>query len=279
MKRALKITFVLIIIAALVLGILWLVARHHAEKTGSMPPTFREFFSLPTKSPSPTQTTPSELPGDFTSDGDTTDTTTTGGIGGINGAFTNGTIIPGAGSGVSVSGGIVPGFGGVGSGTGTSGNGITPISYQPVSLDNNCSEADTHIAFTADELSELNDLSTQFYSIAQNLHSDADVASAQAAYDSFKIQDDQLTELNTYCANHIAAITDPQLKRRVATPFWNDTSMVKTFFNGDPTLEGTGNGGGVGTYYSVSDEAYNETRPNVANASTALERFLRLSLW
>lgn len=277
MKRALKITLALIAIAALVLGILWLLARHQAEKAGNTPPTFREFFSLPTKSPSPVPTPPAELPGNFTNDGASD---TTGGIGGINGAFTNGTIIPGGGSGVGISAGTIPGFGGVGSsGTGTTGTGIIPISYQPVSNTDNCSEADTHIAFTADELAELNDLSTQFYSIAQNLHSDADVASAQAAYDSFKIQDDQLTELNKYCSDHVALISDPQLKRRVATPFWNDTSMVSTYFVGNPNTEGTGNGGDTATYYSVSDEAYNETRPNVANASTALERFLRLSLW
>jgi hypothetical protein len=144
-----------------------------------------------------------------------------------------------------------------------------------------CTEADTHIAFTAEELAQLDTLSRQFYALAPTLHSDADVSSAQSAYDSFALQLSQVQELTAYARAQTPKLTDPQLKRRVATPFWNERDMVATLFPGDPDIETKHCGGehcSVTVYYADSEDE-NMNKEEVQLARALLERYLRPSLW
>src|SRR6202012_388376 len=95
-----------------------------------------------------------------------------------------------------------------------------------------CSQEDTTIDFTPDEIAELNELQNRFYTIAQTLHTDADVDTQVANHDAFAVKADQVTELYNYCESKLPAITDPHLQSHVATPFWhtdNDTLSLINF--------------------------------------------------
>jgi hypothetical protein len=333
MKRALKIVLILIFITAVVLLVFWLLARHKAVQTGTNSPSFKDFFTHSGTAGEVQNQNPDESQGSFTGTG--TDNGTNDGAPGENGAatmstFTNGTISPiggigGVGVGVDGIGGIgvggiglsIPGsdggviFGGDGTNDGDGNTNTTPTGTPADALPSvaSCTEAETHIEFSPTDLARLQTLAKQFYSLATTLHSDADVASAQAAYDSFHLQDEQLNELIAYAQAH--QIKDPTLNKRVATPFWEDDSALPIFIgsndthhalgifgdinygNGNPDIRSDGlhcgidgdNGGAdecnVAPGYSNSLEDNLARRPSepIWRAENLLEYLLAASLW
>jgi hypothetical protein len=91
-----------------------------------------------------------------------------------------------------------------------------------------CGDADNNITFTPEEQAELNELQNRFYTIAQTLHTDADVETELANHDAFAIKADQVTELYNYCEEQLPTINatarqagDPRMTLHVATPFWH----------------------------------------------------------
>lgn len=112
-------------------------------------------------------------------------------------------------------------------GGGDNGNPIgTGTTNEPV-----CSQEDTNIVFTADELAQLKELQNRFYTIAQTLHTDADVDTEVANHDAFAVKADQVTEMYNYCEQKLPLITDPHLQQRVATPFWHTDADSLSFIN------------------------------------------------
>jgi hypothetical protein len=244
MKRILKIIAILIVAFFIVLGIIWLIGRNKAINNGTQPLTFREFLGLATKK-NPVQTVPSTGSSDFT---DTTGTGGTNGTGnGTGGAgtgfnsgnggfnvnsstFTSGTYNA-SGTGSNTNGnGSNSGSNGSTTGTNTSGTngtgadstspGDSSAGSQPV-----CSDEDTNIPFTPDQLAQLNILQSRFYALAQTLHNDADVETEVANHDSFETKADSIFEEYAYCESKLPTINsdpnnDPRLKLHLATPFW-----------------------------------------------------------
>ena len=285
MKRALKIIITIVVIALIVLLVLWLVARHKAIQNGKTPPQFKDFFTFNAGIPNANPIGPSgEETSPFTSS--TTTSLPTGPQEGTS-LFTNGTLGLGDGS-LGLGSFASPsnqGFPGGNNQTTTNNQTSTPppsntSSGIPVE---ECSDADSNIVFTTDELNQLSDLSQQFYTLAQTLHSDADVVSAQSAYESFKVQDDQLVELNNYCRAQAPLISDPAFKVRVPTPFWYEpNSAGYTFFGtkDQTNINDAHDHTSVTTYYSLTDLVKNSNPVvNTYRASVLLERMLRISLW
>lgn len=251
MKRFLAILIIVLIIALIVLGGAWFFARQTAKKTGTTPPTFRQFLSIggatptktpatgsissvfsPNNNPSTTGGTSSPLPQQGVRVSEFTNNTlnpTNQGSSAVNNTGTGGTgigsDIPGGGSGGS------GGSGSGGSGTGGSGGGTT----QPV-----CGDADLNINFTQAELTRLRALQNRFYAVAQYLHSDADVNVEQSNYDAFKAKVNQLTELYNYCQAKSPLLANATLKKHVPTPYWHDASQdAFGFISSDGPIGGT----------------------------------------
>ncbi len=239
MKKVFKIILILLAAFALTLLIIWFIGRSKAQKSGQTPLSFKQFLGLGTKA-NPAQTVPGENTSAFTGTGTGTNNNGNAGVGGIGGNpnaaldnniqvsnFTNGSITPG---GISLGnglGGSIVG-GNPGSDIGSSGNpsssdtggnpSVSSGSPTPV-----CSDEDTTIQFTPDEIAELNELQNRFYTIAQTLHTDADVQTEIANHDAFAVKADQATELYNYCEVKlpmVAATGIPQLNEHLSTPFW-----------------------------------------------------------
>ena len=98
MKRFIKILIIILIIAAIVLGIAWMSSRRTAVKNGAVAPTFRQFLSGETKLTGTPTENPGSLSGSFTEDLEPTTTPTTSGSltapGTTSSIFTSGTISP-----------------------------------------------------------------------------------------------------------------------------------------------------------------------------------------
>lgn len=245
MKRIFKIILILIAAFALILTMIWLIGRNQAIKNGKQPLTFREFLGLGTKKNN-AQTVPGETSSDFGSgtkgsgaNGETggTNGTGTGTAGNPNfndgsdnniSLFTNGSFNPSTGTiggtdgtdtgntdtGTIGSGGSTD----TGNGSDTSSPGDSNTGSQPT-----CSDEDTNISFTTEELAQLNILQTRFYALAQSLHNDNDVATEVANHDAFTLKANQDLELYAYCETKLPALNqmgDNHLKLHVATPFW-----------------------------------------------------------
>ena len=253
-KRVIKIILILLAILLVTLGVIWLVGRHAAQKSGQTPLTFRQFLGLGTKS-APANTVPTGTDTSVFTGGSgssNSGSATTGSDGGVSNGFTdNARISQFTNNGISLTNGANAGGGqttnnngsnqnssnqgsiGGDAGSNTGGSGSpSPTSSTPI-----CSDADTTISFTSDELAKLNQLQNRFYTIAQNLHTDADIATEVANHDAFAVKADQATELYNYCESKLPAITDPLLQQHVATPFWNDSandSLTFLSFTNDP---------------------------------------------
>ncbi len=254
MKRIFKIILILIAVFFLILGMMWLIGRNKAIKNGKQPLTFRQFLGLSTKQNS-AKTAAGEGTSQFNADGtpkntsggdgsganglggNGIDTSGLGGIG-IGGAgnvnisnFTNGISSPGG----NLNGNTNPITSTNNSGNSTSGNGTGANSSSggdansPGNSDSGssavCSDDDTNIPFTPDQLAQLNILQSRFYTLAQTLHNDTDVETELANHDAFKNKADSILELYAYCESKLPTINsdpsnDNKLKLHIATPFW-----------------------------------------------------------
>ncbi len=262
MRRFIPIFIIIVIVAAIVLGGLWLSARKTATENGSNPLSFREFVTGSSSSGTVSPDDPGSLSSDFTTDGSgtTTDTPTgqtpsqTSWSGSLTpsetqvSVFTDETLSPTTSpSGTNTNGpGTTPSTPnttpttpnttpiGTGPGTttttpttpGTSNPGSNPTPPPPTRSTPlpQCSDADLNIIFTPQELADLKTLERRFYTIAESIRTDEDVAREVSNHDTFDIKGVQLQELLTYCLNKTPQLANPLYKKRVATPFWNNSS-------------------------------------------------------
>ncbi|HEY0980401.1 MAG TPA: hypothetical protein VGE18_03280 [Candidatus Paceibacterota bacterium] len=140
---------------------------------------------------------------------------------------------------------------------------IDPITPGTAAVDNSCTDADTNIEFTAEEVARLNTLRLRFSNIAANLYTKGDIEQQLALFDSFKTKTAQVNELITFCENTTPSLPSA-LQVRVPTPFYHDTSRDNNTFTGanEPTLP--------------------SRRPYLENPSvvtTLIERLLRINIW
>jgi hypothetical protein len=272
-KRVIKIILILLAIFLFIVGIIWLLGRHGANKTGKTPLSFRQFLGLGTTA-SRANTIAGENSATFTitngaggangsgsganGGGQFGSNSNGSGIGGGNGGLgngtgsDNGTLGTGNGAGSNTESGLGTnssqftnnstslngtGTNGAAGGNGTTTKGTTSTTgNQNTTTDTGatttavaaantpvCSDADTNITFTPAEQTQLNELQNRFYTIAQTLHTDADVETELANHDAFAIKADQVTELYNYCEAQLpaAAAADPKATAHVATPFWH----------------------------------------------------------
>lgn len=257
-KKVIKIILILLAIFLLILGIIWLIGRHTAQKNGNTPLSFKQFIGLSSKTSSngTNGTGGGTLTSNFGNTGSNNgvgnsgqgtggaggnsggigNTTGNSNIGGINGIGSNS-----IGNGINIisaptisqftSGGITAtnGYSGGASGNSTTistptGNNTQNNSLTTAGAPANtapvCGTADTTITFTPAQIAELNTLQNRFYALAQTLHTDADVATEVANHDAFAVKAQQMTELYNYCEAKLPLITDPQLQQHLPTPFW-----------------------------------------------------------
>ncbi len=301
-KRILTIILVLLAVAFLLLGGIWLVGRHEAQKNGTTPLTFRQFLGLGT-SAKPASTAGGTLTSTFTNpNGATGSGTADNGIGqttiGPNGTITstvdNTQVSQFTGSSISPTdnglinsatiGGGSPfnGSGTIGTGTtlpsgtpitgGTTGNGSTAGAIAAGLGGTSCSTADTTITFTASEIQQLNALQAQYNAIAANLATESDAANELSNYNDEKLQEAKIAELQNFCQTNVPLLTDPELRRHVPTPFWHDINQDSETF----TLSGitTPVGAAYQPLFNAPATAYSN-----ADAASFLERMLRINLW
>ncbi|MDB5188687.1 MAG: hypothetical protein JWM92_285 [Candidatus Nomurabacteria bacterium] len=271
MQRILKIILILLAVFFLVLGGVWLLGRHAAQKNGTTPLSFRQFLGLGTKQSTvaPAQGTSAT----FTSGQPTAGNA--GGAGTIGGTntlgtpdnfqvskFTSNPLSP-ADTTTFTNNGSIGGpnaFGGAGNFVATAGAGTTPLGSNGLSGGLNCSATDSAITFTPDEITQLNALQTRYNAIAANLASNDDVATELSTYTSYKLEEAKIAELQNFCAATTPLLSDPEMKRHVPTPFWHDTNQDSETFTA----------GGVNT---TADGT------NPASGESFLERILRINLW
>jgi|GEM_PF-1324331 len=298
MKRLLTIILVILVIAAIFLGLSWLVSRRTAVKNGSAPLSFREFITGTDTGSTPNSGGPDELSSDFTNpNGGTLGTGTSGSSGSrptstadiapgepTTSIFTNGNLSP---TGSPIGNGV-PGDSASGSTTGTNSasNPISAPTSSPVAVE--CTDADLNITFTREEREKLQALQDRFYTIAQSLHNDGDVQTQLANYTAFKLKQKNTAELLDYCTNTLS----PNLPKtavytkRVPTPFWYVEGDIRsnptlTFFGTQPVV-GSG-AGGVPLGYMMDQGQIGGSVTGWRNDSTnfirSMERLLRLNLW
>ena len=293
-KRILKIILILFVLFLIVLGGVWLFGRRQAAKNGTTPLSFRAFLGLGTKidTANPAQGTlgstftPSNQPSSTGLGGQTGiegGFGQPGNIGGPNGAngtgnvqvssFTNdtqsltdstvfnGTSNIGTGSGLGTDtttgagAGLPTGTTSSDTGLGSS-NGTTPV----IGLGgSNCTAADTNITFTPEEIQELNALQLRFNTISANLASTDDVANELSNYNSYKLEEVKIIELQNFCQASTPLLADPAMKRHVPTPFWHDSTQD------------------VDTYTAGTVNTTASSDP--ASGESFLERILRINLW
>lgn len=288
LKRILTSLLIVIILGMLILGGLWLISRRQAEKAGQKPLTFREFFTVGYQGKIQAPGVNGELSSDFTPGG--TGTGTKGG--GTNDVgsstdgsnvevsqFTGGTITPTSGDfagqqsfgrGNSFGGGTIGGGSDFGGGNGIGNTPTTPTGSNPQAPSNPtntpttasapvCTNADTNIAFTQDELDRLAALQKRFDAIASILHSDADVQEELSNHDALALKEARILEYTNYCEAKVPLLADPVLKRKIPTPFWHTNNDSDSYIAG--TTPGT-----IDTN-------------NLASGKAAAERIFRINLW
>jgi hypothetical protein len=108
-------------------------------------------------------------------------------------------------------------------------NPTTPGTAVPEDI---CSDADTNIEFTAEEIARLNTLRLRFSNIASNLYTKGDIEQQLALFDSFKAKTVQVNELITFCENTSSSLPGA-LQVRVPTPFYHDFSRDSNTFTGE----------------------------------------------
>lgn len=323
-KRIITIILVLLAIFLLLVGGIWLLGRHTAQKNGSAPLSFRQFLGLSSKAPNAT-TDQGTLTSDFTDSttgGNAGGNNPAGGIQGIGGSsgngspsgangsgsigaggsgigtnnvqtsqFTNDTMSPGSGSlgsgSVSSGGGSIISGNGGGTGSGsiggggsigsggviTSGGGFTTVGIGGTGTGNpgggtgnviggtaSCTAADTNISFTPDEIQQLNALQAQFNTLNSKLATSDQVAAELSTYNSYKLEEAKIGELQTFCQASKPLLTDPALKRHVPTPFWHDATQDSDTYT-------------AGNVNSIVDGT------NPSSGESFLERILRINLW
>ena len=285
MKRIITIILIIIAIAGIILLVGWMRARNTAQKNGTTAPSFRTFITGNTTNKNTGSTPSGDLTSDFTQETPSSTPTTNQTIGTRVSTFTNSSFNPAspqANGGVSSGGsGATAGNSSVGvgpatptpptgggsttvttSGGGQSGGNTTPATPA-------CSQADLNITFTPEELARLQSLQRRFYAVAQTLHTDADVATELGNHDSFKAKETKITELYNYCQSKVGAFTTPELRRRVATPFWNDAGQNTQGGFLSPTI-----------YPSTSAPNTSTTlQSSITAGEGALEQILRINLW
>jgi hypothetical protein len=266
-KRIIKIILILLAVFLLVLGIIWLIGRHTAEKSGTKVLSFKQFIGLSSK-----ESTSGNGSGSGTNSASFTGSGNGSGSGSNNGAGNGANSAGGIGdSGVgdigdvtnvsNFTGGELAPTGVDNIGTGDNGNGTPGNSNNGNTNNNNgdngsggsstggstapvCGTADTTINFTPLQISELNALQNRFYSIAEALHTDQDTATELANHDAFALKAAQVTEMYNYCESKLPLITDPNLQQRVATPFWDawntSSSPANQFWDVNGIPQGTG---------------------------------------
>jgi len=285
MKRILTIILIIIAIAGIILLVAWMRARNTAQKNGTPTPSFRTFITGKT-TPAPAGNTQSgDLTSDFTQETPANTPTTTSPVGTRVSTFTNSSFNPATtptSGGVSSTGsGGASGNGSIGVGSATptplTGGTTTTVTTSgggqsggsTASAVPACSQADLNITFTPDELARLQSLQRRFYAVAQTLHTDADVATELGNHDSFKAKEIKITELYNYCQSKVGSFTTPELRRRVATPFWNDAGQNTQGGFLSPTI-----------YPSTSAPNTSTTNPaSITAGEGALEQILRINLW
>ncbi len=284
MRRFFTIIFILIIIVAIVLGILWLGARKTATQNNAPKPTFREFVTGSTKQGQGTEAPGGTLnssfdegasgqtpPGQPTSPGALTPGQTPPIDGSLSApgtqtsTFTNDTLIPTSPSSTTTgtnsptsntppgttptpggtlvadidpNAGTTPGTptppSNTPPGTTPTPGGTVPPPPTPPSGPNTpapqCSDADVNIVFTPEELADIKTLERRFYTIAESIRTDEDIAREVTNHDTFKLKGDEILELYNYCAQKSPRLTQTTYQRRVPTPFWNDTTTDRAGF-------------------------------------------------
>lgn len=300
-KKVITIIVTLFLLLLVILGIMWYQSRKKAQETGRTPQTFANFFGLSSKNTTGTDGNDSTLTSDFTNNtsgnGTGSSTGTNTGTPGQNSddsdvrssEFTSGPFTPlsggsglGNASGSGRSGGsngsLPPGGGGGGAGGsgGGSGNGAT-TTIPPNAVVPDCNDADLNITFTADERARLQALQDRFYEIAQTLYTDENVATELANHDSFKLKNQQITELLDFCKPYAKKVADrdPIYQSKVPTPFWFEQSDIRQNNQGPNIPIGyfstPGPVGGKITQTITSEAKGNTLR--------TLENILRLNLW
>lgn len=139
-----------------------------------------------------------------------------------------------------------------------------------------CSEADTNIPFTPEEVARLNALQSRFYAIGSTLRTDSDVKAELANYENFKLKLARYTELNNYCQSQIKNLTRLDNQRRVPTPFWHDLATDSILTTGGPTKAGKTNNPEPYATFTHNNSAIENMYDIGKNMS---ERALRLSIW
>jgi hypothetical protein len=308
-SRIIKIILILLAIFFLLLGIMWLIGRHTAQKNGSTPLSFRQFLGLGTKQ-NPVATAPSENASSFTNSSSNSSQSAANNTAGL---ADNTQVSQFTDNGLSLyNTGFVGSTNSSGpASTNNSGNqnssdlNTPSINYPTGTSTPSCSDADTNITFTPEELTELNELQNRFYAIAQTLHTDGDADIELANHDAFAVKADQVTELYNYCEAQLPYIpTDPQLQKHVATPFWDETGSDQTFLTFDPATaahltqdhdnsdSNPDTSGISGPYGSLSFSnpqlvsidgsivKYNSGKsPDFENLTPVVEKILRINLW
>lgn len=302
MKRLITIILIIIAVAAVFLGISWLLSRRTAEKSGTTPQSFREFVTGDTGEGTTPSTPPGTISSDFGTENPDTPGATTGQPGGIAGTltpttrtsvFTNTNLSPTTSNsprdtGTSVGSGI-----GANGSTPTNGGVLPTGSAGPTVpiLTNTapeCTDSDLNITFTADELKRLQALQDRFYEIAQTLHNDGDVQAQMANYTAFKLKQANYNELLTYCTDTLARNipSTPALKNKVPTPFWYELGDIRynptIRFEGFNVVRGNGEGDTPLGYIMGPGQIGGEVdsyRGNPDVFKRSMERLLRLNLW
>jgi hypothetical protein len=272
MQRIIKIILILLAVFFLVLGGMWLLGRHAAQKNGTTPLSFRQFLGLSTKqnTATPAQGTTSAT---FTNGQPVSGNAGSAGtIGGSNALgtpdnyqvskFTTNPLSP-ADNATFTNNGNLGGpnaFGNAGNFVATASAGTTPLGSNGLSGGLNCSATDSAIAFTPDEIQQLNALQARYDAISANLASNDDVATELSSYTSYKLEEAKIAELQNFCAATTPLLSDPEMKRHVPTPFWHNANQDSETFTA----------GGVNT---TADGT------NPATGNSFLERILRINLW
>ncbi|HWC57689.1 MAG TPA: hypothetical protein VG621_01915 [Candidatus Paceibacterota bacterium] len=293
-KKIISILIFLIIVAAFVFGVYWLVSRRQAAKTGTAPASFRQFLGFAT---TPTLSSEDQglLSSQFTSSPSSSGASGTqqGGssIPTATSQFTNDIVTPTNTPLIGVNGGENSGNSSTASSTGATG---APVAAEG-SSGSGCTDADVNITFTPDELAQLQALQDRFYTVAQTLHTDADVATEEANYDAFTIKQQNLDQLLSFCKAATKNFTDPAYTNKVPTPFWYDPSDIRQ--SGNPPVSISG-----GNLFNQGDAVQNAAtdvplgylgQPGqiggstasvydsgaIANALRSIEQVLRLNLW
>jgi hypothetical protein len=307
MKRNLTIIAIILLIIGSFLGIGWYLARNKAIKNGTTPPSFKSFLGIGTSNKAQNGAIDGTNSSEFINPDGTvsikpkpltksiipikTSTFTNGGLSPLGTA--NPDIIQGGNTlgGGATSGGGTSSGGGTNTGptgSGGSGNGGGITINTP-----SCSDEDLNITFTPSEITQLNGLKNRFFAIAENLHTDADVATELSNHDSFKSKLTKISELNDFCraspvftnaqpspayspgqrnaqnfGQFVPGVNGQTINYRVATPFWSENKNNDSFVNQGVNFSGQGNNPkGI---FVEDDFAFFER---------SIEHALRINLW